>query len=470
MSFRSYFNPIRTLPYPAHAFHTALLCALAGCIWRQALIHQLRFRALAPDIFGAKPLDHTALGTLADGLGCFPLDYGSYHSQSDSQDSSTAIRSLTGFGSLSLPSRGAFHLSLTVLCAIGRQKYFALESGLPCFPQGFSCLVVLWIPAILLCLSLTGLLPSAVYLSRCFSSPGALLILLGMGDGALPPPGSPIRIFMDHCLLAAPHDFSELTPSFFGFWRLGIHLFKEQSGLPSLASSPVSFNLKEVIQPHLPIRLPCYDFTPIIGPTFDGWLLAVTPPASGVSNSRGVTGGELQPAIRTESLFIGVRSASRLRFPLFKPIVVLSHEFPPLRAGNIGQGLRSLRDLTQHLTTRADDSHAPPVFTSPEGEGPISKSFAQCQALVRFFALRRIKPHTPPLVRAPVNSFEFQPCGRTPQAGITGVSNPVHSPGFRASASDTVQKVAFATGVPPNIYAFHRYTGNSTFLSCTQDP
>ena len=34
--------------------------------------------------------------------------------------------------------------------------------------------------------------------------------------------------------------------------------------------------------------------------------------------------------------------------------------------------------------------------------------FTQCQALVRFFALRRIKPHTPPLVRAPVNSFEFQ--------------------------------------------------------------
>ena len=30
---------------------------------------------------------------------------------------------------------------------------------------------------------------------------------------------------------------------------------------------------KEVIQPHLPIRLPCYDFTPIIDPTFDGSLL-----------------------------------------------------------------------------------------------------------------------------------------------------------------------------------------------------
>jgi hypothetical protein len=29
---------------------------------------------------------------------------------------------------------------------------------------------------------------------------------------------------------------------------------------------------KEVIQPHLPVRLPCYDFTPITGPTFDGSL------------------------------------------------------------------------------------------------------------------------------------------------------------------------------------------------------
>ena len=48
---------------------------------------------------------------------------------------------------------------------------------------------------------------------------------------------------------------------------------------------------KEVIQPHLPIRLPCYDFTPIICPTLGGWLQKVTPPTSGVTNSRGVTGG-----------------------------------------------------------------------------------------------------------------------------------------------------------------------------------
>ena len=48
---------------------------------------------------------------------------------------------------------------------------------------------------------------------------------------------------------------------------------------------------KEVIQPHLPIRLPCYDFTPVINPTFDCVLLAVRLLTSGVTNSHGVTGG-----------------------------------------------------------------------------------------------------------------------------------------------------------------------------------
>ena len=48
---------------------------------------------------------------------------------------------------------------------------------------------------------------------------------------------------------------------------------------------------KEVIQPHLPIRLPCYDLTPIIEPTFDCCLLAVSTQASGVPNFHGLTGG-----------------------------------------------------------------------------------------------------------------------------------------------------------------------------------
>ena len=53
----------------------------------------------------------------------------------------------------------------------------------------------------------------------------------------------------------------------------------------------VIFLRKEVIQPHLPIRLPCYDFTPVIGPTFDGSFLSVRSPASGFTDSHGVTGG-----------------------------------------------------------------------------------------------------------------------------------------------------------------------------------
>ena len=50
-------------------------------------------------------------------------------------------------------------------------------------------------------------------------------------------------------------------------------------------------SIKEVIQPQVPLRLPCYDFTPIIGPTVDGCLLAVSSPVSGKTNFRGVTGG-----------------------------------------------------------------------------------------------------------------------------------------------------------------------------------
>ncbi len=48
---------------------------------------------------------------------------------------------------------------------------------------------------------------------------------------------------------------------------------------------------KEVIQPQVPLRLPCYDFTPVADPTVVGYFLAVSAPASGKTNSHGVTGG-----------------------------------------------------------------------------------------------------------------------------------------------------------------------------------
>ena len=85
-----------------------------------------------------------------------------------------------------------------------------------------------------------------------------------------------------------------------------------------------------MIHPHVPVGIPCYDFTPIISPTLDSSFLAVRPPASGVTDSHGVTGGvykarerihrdmlipdsllihrpavELQTAVRTENRFMG---------------------------------------------------------------------------------------------------------------------------------------------------------------------
>ena len=59
----------------------------------------------------------------------------------------------------------------------------------------------------------------------------------------------------------------------------------------TVKNSLLDFLRKEVIQPHLPIRLPCYDFTPVTGPAFGSSLLTVGSLTSGVTDSHGVTGG-----------------------------------------------------------------------------------------------------------------------------------------------------------------------------------
>ena len=79
-----------------------------------------------------------------------------------------------------------------------------------------------------------------------------------------------------------------------------------------------AFPRKEVIQPQLPLRLPCYDFTPITDPTFDGSFLAVRPPASGVADFRGVTGGvykareRIHPGVADPGLLATPTSWSRV--------------------------------------------------------------------------------------------------------------------------------------------------------------
>ena len=57
------------------------------------------------------------------------------------------------------------------------------------------------------------------------------------------------------------------------------------------ASPFLSLPRKEVIQPHLPVRLPCYDFTPLAPHTFGASPLSVGPATSGADDSGGVTGG-----------------------------------------------------------------------------------------------------------------------------------------------------------------------------------
>ena len=62
---------------------------------------------------------------------------------------------------------------------------------------------------------------------------------------------------------------------------------KENNKLYSLRN----FLRKEVIQPQVPLRLPCYDFTPVTDLTVVSCLLAVSTLPSGKANSHGVTGG-----------------------------------------------------------------------------------------------------------------------------------------------------------------------------------
>ncbi len=109
-----------------------------------------------------------------------------------------------------------------------------------------------------------------------------------------------------------------------------------------------------------------------------------------------------------------------------------------------------------------------------------------CQGQVRFFALIELSHILHRLCRPPSISLSFNLATVLPRRHIyrvsyatngvdsahskyapfrartTRVSNPVRSPSFRASVSGVVQGLAFATGVPLDIYAFHCYTENSS--------
>src|SRR5260370_10212049 len=76
----------------------------------------------------------------------------------------------------------------------------------------------------------------------------------------------------------------------------------------------MSFSLrKEVIQPQVLLRLPCYDFTPIMSYTLDGCFLAVSPPPSSTAHFRDVTGGVYKAR---ERIHRGVMIRDYYRFQL----------------------------------------------------------------------------------------------------------------------------------------------------------
>lgn len=99
---------------------------------------------------------------------------------------------------------------------------------------------------------------------------------------AVPSPQNPLRLNVCHLHPPDTHYRSWLKyPN-----RTTAHDFADGGGIESVLLR------KEVIQPHLPVRLPCYDFVPIADPTFDGSLpQGVRPPASGVTDFHDVTGG-----------------------------------------------------------------------------------------------------------------------------------------------------------------------------------
>ena len=63
-----------------------------------------------------------------------------------------------------------------------------------------------------------------------------------------------------------PSGFFSLMDSLLDFFTLKVEN-------QTVRTTPTLFLRKEVIQPHLPIRLPCYDFTPVIRPAFGSSLL-----------------------------------------------------------------------------------------------------------------------------------------------------------------------------------------------------
>ena len=80
---------------------------------------------------------------------------------------------------------------------------------------------------------------------------------------------------------------------------------KTRIQLTVFSVTPATFSLrKEVIQPQVLLRLPCYDFTPIMNYTLGGCPLAVSSPTSSTTHFRDVTGGVYKARERIHAIVL----------------------------------------------------------------------------------------------------------------------------------------------------------------------
>ena len=104
-----------------------------------------------------------------------------------------------------------------------------------------------------------------------------------VGLGGFEPPTSPLSGVRSNQLSYRP---LISTTFILGYWSILSLLYFYQTTCVNTHTF-----LKEVIQPHLPVGLPCYDFTPVMNHTVVTVLPKVRLATSGATHSHGVTGG-----------------------------------------------------------------------------------------------------------------------------------------------------------------------------------
>jgi hypothetical protein len=90
------------------------------------------------------------------------------------------------------------------------------------------------------------------------------------------------------------------------------------SGFPRPGGRLLADSVKEVIQPQVPLRLPCYDFAPVTALAFGRLVLAVPTRTSGAHSFHGVTGGVYKAR---ERIHRGVADPRLLAIPASCPRV-----------------------------------------------------------------------------------------------------------------------------------------------------